>query len=443
MIRRLLYIAILLLLVIKVSISQNLNTLKIDSLFAILAENNQAMGSVAISKNGVEVYSKAIGYSLIDGDKRLAATPQTIYRIGSITKTFTATLIFQLIDERKLALTTTLDKFFPTVTNASTITIGNLLNHRSGIYNFTNDPSYLTYYTQSKSPQEMVAIISKYKSDFEPGTKYSYSNSNYLLLGFIIEKITKKSYAAILKKRITSKLNLTHTYVGSKIDVTKNESYSYHFIEKWIQPAETSMTLVQGAGALVSTSVDLTKFITALFANKLISKASLQQMKTLTDGYGMGLFQVPFGERRAFAHNGLIDGFNSMLLYFPDDNLSVAYLSNGQVYSMNDILIGVLSIYYNKSYKLPDFKPTNYIAENLDAYPGVYSSPQFPLKITIAKLGNSLSAQATGQMSFPLEAVAKDIFKFEGAGIVIEFNNSKNELILKQRGAKHILTKEN
>ncbi len=164
-----------------------LNSKKLDSLFESLDENNKWMGSIAISLNGLPIYSKAIGFADLETKKK--STTLSKYRIGSISKTFTATLIFQAIEEKRLSLEDKLVKYFPTVENADKITISNLLNHRSGIYNFINSPDYRNYYTTKKSASEMVELISSYPSDFEPGTKFSYSNSNYVLLGYILEKI--------------------------------------------------------------------------------------------------------------------------------------------------------------------------------------------------------------------------------------------------------------
>jgi CubicO group peptidase (beta-lactamase class C family) len=167
-------------------------------------------------------------------------------------------------------------------------------------------------------------------------------------------------------------------------------------------------------------------------------------MKTITDGYGMGMFQIPFHTKSAYGHNGGIDGFASTLAYFPEDSLTVAYCANGQVYPMNDILIGVLSIYFNMPYFIPTFNasPITLKTEDLDKYLGVYSSTQIPLKITITKKNTTLISQATGQSSFPLEATEKDKFKFDPAGIEVEFNPDKNEMTLKQGGETVLFTKE-
>jgi D-alanyl-D-alanine carboxypeptidase len=421
--------------------AQSINKTKLDSFFNTLSEKNKAMGSVAISKNGQLVYSKAIGYSFISGSEKKLATNNTKYRIGSITKMFTATMVFQLVEEGKLKLITPLNTFFPTVPNAAKITISHLLNHRSGIHNFTDDSAYLTYMTQPKKQAEMLAVIIKNKPDFEPNSKAFYSNSNYVLLGYIIEKLTNQSYAKNLSQRITSKIGLADTYVGGKTNTGNNESLSYSFENNWSPESETDLSIPGGAGAIVSTPTDLTKFAEALFTGKLVSQSSLAQMKTMVEGYGMGMFQIPFYTKIAYGHNGGIDGFTSNLSYFPQDSVSIAYCTNGQVYPMNDILIGIMSIYFNANYFIPTFTSIALKSEDLDKYIGAYSSTQLPLKIVVTKNNTTLMAQATGQSAFPLEATGKDIFSFDQAGIVMEFNPAKNEFILKQGGVNYLYTK--
>lgn len=425
--------------------SQELNKAKLDSLFDVLAAKNKAMGSLAISRNGKLIYARAIGSSLISPTEKIPATVTTKYRIGSISKTFTATMIFQLIEAKKLSLTTTLNKYFPNIPNADKISIGNMLNHRSGLHNFTDDPEYVTWMTQPKTKDELVAIISKYPVDFQPNEKFAYSNSNYVLLGYIIEKITRQPYSKVLSSRITSKIGLKNTYIGGKTNVKINESFSYRFIKDWVQSPETDMSIPAGAGAIVSTPADLTRFIEALFDKKLVSENSLAQMKTVTDGYGMGMFQIPFYDKKAYGHNGGIDGFASTLGYFPEDKLAIAYCTNGQVYPVNDILIGALSIAFDKKYKVPTFEVVAGLVlktEDLDKYLGVYSSKDMPLKITITKDNTILMAQATGQSAFPLDATEVNVFKFDAAGVRLEFDPDKSEMRLKQAGGNFLFTKE-
>ena len=425
-------------------LAQTFNKAKLDSLFTALATHDKAMGSLTLSQNGVEVYSRAIGYESLGATTKTPATTATRYRVGSVSKMFTATMAFQLIEEGKLALTTPLATYFPELPNAKSITVGNLLNQRSGLHNFTSDPAYLTYLTQPQTQAQMVKLIGQSKPDFEPNAKFAYSNSNYVLLGYIIEKVTKQTYAQALQQRIATKAKLKDTYYGGKIDSKRHESYSYRFAANWQPSTETDMSIPGGAGAVVSTPTDLAHFIEALFTGKLVSEKSLTQMKTITDGYGYGLIQFPVGNKRAYGHNGGIDEFSTMLLYFPDDKLAVAYSSNGQAYPVNDILLGVLGIYFGTPYRIPDFKATaiKLSATELAQYVGTYASVKIPLKITVSATGNMLQAQATGQPAFPLTPAGKDAFTFDGAGVRMEFAPARYEMLLKQGGASIPFTME-
>ena len=265
--------------------AQTLNTAKLDSLLDGLAAHDKLMGSLALSHDGQVVYSRAFGYAQLA--PKVPATPATRYRIGSITKMFTGVLIFQLIEEKKLALGTKLATFFPQVPNARDITIDQLLSHRSGIHNFTDDPAYVGYMTQPKTSAELLAIIAQPQPDFAPGAKYEYSNSNFVLLTYIVEKLTRMPYAQALQKRVFTKAGLKNTCYGGKIDPKKQEAFSYETSGGgWKLSPETDMSIPAGAGALVSTPTDLDRFLEALFGGKLLSASSLAAMQDVRDGYG-------------------------------------------------------------------------------------------------------------------------------------------------------------
>jgi len=419
--------------------AQSINKAKLDSLFNALSANNKAMLSFAVSKNGQIIYKKAIGYSWY-GASNVQANTATKYRIGSITKLFTAAMVYQLIEENKLQLTTPLAKFYPQLPNAGKITIANLLNHSSGLHNFT-DNTYTTWLHQKQTPAQLIAKFNV-KPEFAPGSKHSYSNSNFLLLGYIVERLDKRTYAASLKERILSKVSLPDTYCGGKINVARNEAYSYKWKGSWLPDTETDMSIPGGAGVLVSTPTDLVTFMNALFTGKLVSEKSLAQMKTIHDGYGMNFFPYNFYGDLGYGHNGGIDGFQSQAVYYPTDGIAVAYLANGVNYSLNTMMIGVLSILRNKTYAIPDFKTVTIKSEDLDKYLGVYASAQLPLKITITKKGAVLVAQATGQSSFEMEAAGPNQFKFDAAGITLNFDPAKSQMTLLQGGATYTFTKE-
>ena len=422
--------------------AQGLDTAKLDKFFDALAAKNKVMGSAAVARDGKVIYSRAVGYGAINDKEKTPATTSTKYRIGSITKMFTAVMIFQLIDEGKLKLNDTLDKFYPDVPNAKTITVAQLLGHRSGLHNFTGDAEYLTYMTKPKTQSEMVAIISRSKPDFEPGARAEYSNSNYVLLGYIIEKVSKKTYPAVLKENITSKIGLTDTYVGGKTDPGNNESLSYEYLNGWKPSTETDLSVPGGAGAMLSTPTDLTKFAGALFNLKLVSEKSLNQMKTITDNYGMGMFQYPVYGKTGYGHNGGVDGYNSILVYVPEEKLAVSFISNGLNYVLNDIALALFAVSLNEPFTIPTFETFAVREEELEKYTGVYSSAQIALKISITKEKGQLFGQATGQASFPLEPSAKDTFKFDKAGVIMEFDPEKNQLTLKQGGQLLLFTRD-
>ena len=423
--------------------AQTFNAAKLDSLLNSLATNHKMMGSLALTHAGQVVYSRAFGEA--QAAPVVAATPATRYRIGSISKVFTTTMIFQLIEEKKLTLETPLATFFPQLPNAKSITIDQLLSHRSGLHNFTNDPAYPGYMTQPKTQVEMLAIMAQAKPDFEPGTKAEYSNSNFVLLGYVVEKLTKLPYAQALQQRVAAKAGLKNTYYGGKISAQRQEAFSYEWAGgAWKAEHETDMSIPGGAGAVVSTPLDLTRFFEALSGGKLVSAGSLAAMQTVRDGYGRGLFALPFGARRGYGHSGGIDGFRSLAGYLPDDKVAVALCSNGGGYSPDDVLIGALSIYFGQPYKLPNLAPSTYVPApaDLDRYAGTYASSQLPLKVTMTREGTTLRSQATGQNSFLLKPAGPRLFSFDQAGIRVEFDATKPTFTLQQGGGTFQFTKE-
>jgi len=423
---------------------------KLDQFFDRLAEKNKAMGSLAIVRDGKVLYTRAIGYSQISETEKKPLTATNRFRIGSITKMFTATLILQLVEEGKLKLTDTLDKFLPEVPNAGKITISQILSHRSGIPNiFRGQNAQGNVKTTPMTKDEHLALIVKATPDFEPGTRSLYSNSGYFLLGLIIEKLTGKSYEAVLQEKIASKIGLKDTYTATgNIDVNMNESLTYFRIPggDWKQVPETHPSLLFSAGAIVSTPYDLATFIRALFDGKIVSKESLDQMKTMKDGEGFGMVTFEFAGKTFYGHTGGADNYGAWLAYLPEEKLAVAYTTNAKVYPVKDILSGVVDIYYNKPFQIPSFESIAIPVEVLDKYVGVYSVPGAPAKFTITRQGITLYAQPPGeQTGVPLEATAQDKFKIDNGtptGIVIEFDVTKKQMTVKRNGGERVFTKE-
>lgn len=416
---------------------------KLDQFFDRLAEKNKAMGSLIIVRDGNVIHTRTIGYSQVNGTEKKPLTMANRYRIGSITKMFTAAMILQLVEEGKLKLTDTLDKFFPQIPNARKITIVQILGHRSGIPNVKRDQnSQKNVNTTPMAKDEMLALIANGRPDFEPGTKHSYSNSGYLLLGLILEKVTGKSYGEALEERITSRIGLKDTYVATgNIDVNKNEALTYMNISgEWKQVPETHPSILFSAGAIVATPNDLAKFIQMLFDGKIVSKESLDQMKVIKDGDGLGMEPFTFAGKTFYGHTGGGDNYGAWLAYLPEEKLAVVYTTNAKVYPVRDIVGGVVDIYYNKPFQIPTFESIAVSPEVLDRYVGVYSTPDAPVKFTITRDGTTLFIQPNGQSATPLEAVDQDKFKIEGA-IVIEFDAGKNQMTIKRGGGQRVFTK--
>ncbi|KXI27823.1 serine hydrolase domain-containing protein [Paraglaciecola hydrolytica] len=428
--------------------AQDFDTAKLDHYLDTLETHDKAMFSLAITENGEAIYQKSIGFADVENTQK--ANKDTQYRIGSISKVFTSTMIFQLIDEGKLSLDTSLATYYPKVKNAKKITISMLLSHRSGIHNFTNTPEYIQYMTQAKTKAEMVKLIEKLDSDFKPDSRANYSNTGYVLLGYILEDISKDSYANQLQQRIATKLNLTKTFYGGPITVANNQAKSYKpYVQGWSPETVTDMSIPHGAGAIVSTPTELAKFLTSLLTGKLVSADSLAKMQELNEGIGRGLFKFPFYDKTAYGHNGGIDGFSSLVGYFTDDGLAFALTANGMNYGVNDLTIGILSIVFGRKFEIPDFdqKAIELPETDLVKYEGEFASQAIALKITIKVKKGQLTAQATGQAPFNLTPYSNSEFRFEDAGLIILFaaNGEKvdySTFQLKQAGGDFKFTRE-
>ncbi|MDR2223082.1 MAG: beta-lactamase family protein [Flavobacteriaceae bacterium] len=338
----------------------------IDDVMHHLEQNNAFSGSVLLQKNGKTIYKGEFNKQGSHLDK---------YRIGSITEVFTAIIIFQLIEEGRLTLETTLDQYYPTIKNADKITIAYLLGHMSGIYNYAEWEEYYTSKNRKFTKKEMLNLIGQHKSDFKPGQDRSYSNANYLLLGYIIEDCTKKSYSENIAIRVVNRIGLQHTYCETedKEYGKRNASYLYNG-EKRLKEIDTHPSFTFSAGAIVSTTEDLSKLIEELLNGRLVSEKSLAQMKrTNQKGIGYGILKTPIYDKVGYGHFGSIDEFQSFIGYFPSEGLSISVLSNASNVKINDVVLSIASKYFDKPYQQADFTTyKSHTASLTKVYTGVY-----------------------------------------------------------------------
>lgn len=413
---------------------------KLDRYFDALESNRRFMGSIAVRQGDSLLYTRNIGYADLEEKSKIDSA--TRYHIGSVSKIFTAVLILKAVEQGKLRLEDNLKRYFPQIEHAADIHIEDLLRHRSGIPNFTEHPLYLSWNTRYRSRTELLEIIAAGGSDFTPGSASAYSNSNYVLLSFLLEDLYKQSYSRLLSIFITGPLRLHNTYFAGPIDPGKQEAYSYRYQDKWVKETETHSSVTLGAGGLVSTPSDLNRFMRGLFQGKLLSLESLDKMRTLVDGIGMGLFRFPFYEQHAYGHTGAVDGFRSILQYYPEADISYALCSNASNTVLDEITVAVLSTVMHKPYALPDFSNDTLALSDLNPYLGVYTSAEIPLAIRIYRQGDHLLAEGTGQGILELEAAGKYTFRHINTGMYFQFVPGRRQLTLTQAGRHFLFTKD-
>lgn len=308
--------------------------------------------SIGVSK-GTRVEA-ANGYGLADVSPALPAGGGTVYRIGSITKEFTAAAIMQLVQHGRLRLDDRLDRFVSGLPYGSRVSIADLLDHTSGIVNETAPPysipglpSPAGDHPPALSPAQMVRFLASYPLSFSPGTKFSYSNSDYFLLGLVIERASGESYGTYLRRHLLSPLGLSHTGICPDSPRVPGQARGYYRLASGYSVTghlarsdvgAYPMADAFAAGDLCSNVSDLVTWSYALAHGGVVSAASYAKMATptrLPDGttvpYGYGLEADDNYGRPAVRHTGSLPGFDSLLVHFNDSDLSVAILIDTQL----------------------------------------------------------------------------------------------------------------
>ncbi|MDO5442580.1 MAG: serine hydrolase domain-containing protein [Bacteroidia bacterium] len=403
---------------------------RLDEFFDAIG--SQYMGSVAVSMGGRTVYTHTSGFADIDAG--IPATVDSRYMIGSISKTFTASLVLKAAEEGRLSLDDKLADYFPSegIPNASGITLDDLLYHRSGLHDIFEDATgYYDWYTTPQSRADLLAKIAAAAPDFEPGASQQYCNAGYVLLTFVLEDVYGRSYAKLLHKKIAGPLGLGNVSLSDGIDPEKGECRSYTYRGGWNLEAETDPSVPLGAGAIMSDAADLLKFADALFHGKL-GDSVLRQMKSVDGEFGRGLFPVNLLDKNGSGHNGGIDGFQSAMCHFDDGDVTVVMCSNGNNLNQDEILYTVLQAVYGQEYVIPSFDFINLPPDILETYIGDYHSFGLGMTLHITTDGKVLVAQVDGQSPFCLEADSETWFECPKAGIGISFEDGN--LLLHQAG---------
>jgi len=258
-------------------------------------------------------------------------TPEAKFRLGSLTKQFTATLVLQLQQDGKLNIADPVSKYLPDSPKTwEKITLANLLGHTSGIPNFTNDKSFQTWAQTPRTTQELMAFFSDKSLDFEPGSKFDYSNSNFEVLGAVIEKVSGKKYGNLLHERIFDPLGMKDSGLDADDLLLPKRAEGYMPGKDGLIVARSeSMTFPWAAGSIYSTTGDLLIWERGLFGGKVLSADSLKAMTTPGKGdYGLGVGVEDMDGLKLVQHGGGIEGFNTFLLSVPERKIVIVALAN-------------------------------------------------------------------------------------------------------------------
>ena len=352
---------------------------KLDKLISTYAEYGTFNGSVLVAEKGKVIYKK--GFGLADMEWNIPNQSDTKHRLGSITKQFTAMLIIQLVEQGKLKLDVPISTYLPDYPkkNGDIITIHHLLTHSSGIPNMTSFPGFVKdVMRKSYSPAQLVNISADSTLQFKPGERFAYSNSGYLLLGYIIEKVTGKSYEQVLQENIFTPLKMNNTGYDHHGTLLKNRASGYEKNGRsYVNANFIDMSVPHAAGALYSTVEDLYLWDQALYGNQLLRKENMDLLFTKHMpsggghyGYGWNIGEMPLGNTAerigTIGHGGGINGFNTQLTRIPSDKSFIVLLNNTGEAPLNEMTNAIAAIIYDKSYNLPKRSVAYSLADKLD-----------------------------------------------------------------------------
>jgi len=415
---------------------------KIDKLIKGYTETGKFNGSALVASRDKILLEKGYGYKNFR-DSTLNDS-STVFQIASVTKQFTSTVILKLVELNKLALTDKLNKYYPDFPKGESISIENLLTHTSGIFDWTNSINFFP-----KNEQSLIGFLKTKALDFSPGTSWRYSNSNYSLLGYIIQKASGMSYEKAVREYIFNPLKMTHSGFDFK-NLSGNKKatgYSTFSDSSKTEGIVYDSVAPFAAGEIYSTVGDLYKWHKGLQSYKIINKASLERAYTpVKSHYGYGWIIDSLFTRRITSHSGNISGFSSNLARITEDNIFVVLLNNKEGSGLEAITNNIFAILYNQSYSMPVKRhPIKLSEEILKKYIGTYDvlSPHGSLQEEVTMEKGKLMLQAHGKTKSELVAEKENYFfdLFEDNEDDVEFvigtNGKVDKIVLFQNGVTY------
>lgn len=315
--------------------------------------NGYLNGSILIASNGNILLNQ--GFGMANWEHKVLNKPTTKFRIGSLTKAFTALAIFQLHEKKKLNINDCIGKYLPNFPQGEKITIYHCLTNTSGIPNYTSFPDF--WATKMRLPSTLNQLIDSFKNlelNFEPGSRFEYSNSGYALLTTIIEKVSGMSYGGYIQEKICHPLGMYNTGCDEGIKVVPNLATGYSFSEEPIHPAYTDLSFPLGAYGLYSTTEDLFIWDVALKSSQLLNRELTEIMFTSNLGsYACGWMVSEILNRKCEHHFGDISGFSSDFLRFVDEQVTIIFLSNMAVTPVTHLTQEIAKLIFKENVALP------------------------------------------------------------------------------------------
>ena len=403
-----------LLLVVSLHVSCQKNTRALDAIMNETFESDGPGGVALVAKDGEILYRKAFGMANLELGVEM--TPENVFRIGSITKQFTACAILKLAEEGKLDLQDDITKYIEDYpTHGHTITIEHLLTHTSGIKSYTGMLEWTAEVRKKDfTPPELIDFFKNQPMDFVPGEEFRYNNSAYFILGYIIELVSGTPYDTYIAETFFKPLGMKNSYYGSTSRIIPNRAAGYAMGEEGYKNDDfLSMTQPYAAGSLLSTVDDLYTWYTAVMSKEVITEASLKQATTsyvLSNGkhtdYGYGWFIGNIQGSLNIQHGGGINGYLTASMFLPEDRLFVAVFSNCTCTDPGDAAVKMAAIALGKPF---EWDSISLDEELLKTYEAVYTS-EYDGDLVVSYSEGKLLAMRTGGSETELTPFEKDQF---------------------------------
>jgi len=372
---------------------------KADHYLKAELKSERFAGSVMVARSNQIVFMK--GYGLANRELDVANAPNTKFRLASLTKQFTALCILILQEQGKLSVEDPISKFLPDCPSAwSKIKIRHLLTHTSGIPDYTKLPDYVSTITGAYPPEKMMKDLRDKPLEFEPGDRFAYSNSGYVLLGYLIEKASGQSYELFMEQFVLKPLGMTDTGCDHFAAILPHRATGYTPDgDTWVNAAYIDLTIPHGDGALYSTVEDFFRWYQCWREQKLVSADSWRAMTTpVKENYGFGIAVVEQFGQREIAHDGRMNGFVASMRWFPASDIFVAAFANSDSAHSGEVADNLAALLLNRPLRLPQEKGSIHReAGELEPFAGRYRMVEKPEIIcAVTASGERLFLQSTG-----------------------------------------------